>query len=145
MCICIYVLGPLSEAHGLTVPRICGSVTGDLEAGFVVIVVEALGDDFVTFSTEVRNTVTLHRSGVSAVFTDRYDFDTGLGDFNYHIEVNVGLIVAPAGIKDIIDFDGVGLGNLFQVVLGGDDDIEAVVVMVAVDITFAVDLVDGEG
>jgi len=129
----------------LTVPRICGSVTGDLEAGFVVIVVEALGDDLVTFVVDIGNTVTLHRSGVSAVFTDRDDFDTGLGYFYDHIEVNIGLVVAPAGIKDIIDFDGVGLGNLFQVVLGGDDHIEAVVLMVAVDISLTVDLVDGEG
>ena len=129
----------------MTVPRICGSVTGDLEGGFVVIVVEALGDDLVTFSTEVRNTVTLHRSGVSAVFADGDDFDTGLGDFNYHIEVNVGLVVTPTGIKDIIDFDGVGLGNFLQVVFGGNDHIEAVVFVAAVDITFAVDFVDGEG
>ena len=145
MCICIYVLGPLSEVHGLTVPRICGSVTGDLEAGFVVIVVESFGDHLVTFVVEVRNTVTLHRSGVSAVFTDGDDFDTGLGDFNYHIEVNVGLIVTPAGIKDIIDFDGVGLGNFLEVILGGDDDVEAVVFVAAVDITLTVDFVDGEG
>ena len=129
----------------MTVPRICGSVTGDLEAGFVVIVVESFGDDLGAFGVEVRNTVTLHRSGVSAVFADGDDFDTGLGDFNYHIEVNVGLVVAPAGIKDIIDFDGVGLGNFLQVVFGGDDDIEAVVFVAAVDITFAVDFVDGEG
>jgi len=129
----------------LTVPRICGSVTGDLEAGFVVIVVEALGDDFVTFSTEVRNAVTLHRTGVSAVFTNCNNLDTGFGDFYDHIEVNVGLVVTPAGIKDIIDFDGVQLGNLFQVVFGGDDHIEAVVFVAAVDITFAVDFVDGEG
>ena len=129
----------------MSVPRICGSVTGDLEGGFVVIVVEAFGDDFVTFIVEVRNTVTLHRSGVSAVFADGDDFDTGLGDFYDHIEVNIGLVVTPAGIKDIIDFDGVGLGNLFQVVFGGDDDIEAVVFVAAVDITFAVDFVDGEG
>ena len=129
----------------MSVPRICGSVTGDLEAGFVVIVVEAFGDDFVTFVVEVRNTVTLHRTGVSAVFTNRDDFDTGFGDFYDHIEVNVGLVVAPAGIKDIIDFDGVGLGNFLQVVFGGDDDIEAVVFVAAVDITFAVDFVDGEG
>ena len=129
----------------MTVPRISGSITGDLEAGFVVIVVEALGDDFVTFSTEVRNTVTLHRTGVSAVFTDGDYFDTGFGDINYHIEVNVGLVVAPAGIKDIIDFDGVGLGNFLEVIFGGDDHIEAVVFVAAVDITFAVDFVDGEG
>jgi len=129
----------------LTVPRISGSITGDLEAGFVVIVVESFGDDLGAFGVEVRNTVTLHRSGVSAVFADGDDFDTGLGDFNYHIEVNVGLVVAPAGIKDIIDFDGVGLGNFLQVVFGGDDDIEAVVFVAAVDITFAVDFVDGEG
>jgi hypothetical protein len=129
----------------LTVPRICGSVTGDLEAGFVVIVVEALGDDLVTFSTEVRNTVTLHRSGVSAVFTNGDDFDTGLGDFYDHIEVNVGLVITPAGIKDIIDFDGVGLGNFLEVIFGGDDDIEAVVFVAAVDITLTVDFVDGEG
>jgi len=129
----------------LSVPRICGSVTGDLEGGFVVIVVEAFGDDFVTFIVEVRNTVTLHRTGVSAVFTDGDDFDTGLGDFYDHIEVNIGLVVTPAGIKDIIDFDGVGLGNLFQVVFGGYDDIEAVVFVAAVDITLTVDFVDGEG
>ena len=141
----VYVLGPLSEVHGLTIPRICGSVTGDLEGWFVVIVVKALGDDLVTFGTDVRNTVTLHRSGVSAVFADRDDFDTGLGDFNYHIEVNVGLIITPAGIKDIIDFYGVGLGNFFQIVLGGDDDVEAVVFVAAVDVTLTVDLVDGEG
>jgi len=142
---CVYVLGPLSEVHGLTIPRICGSVTGDLEAGFVVIVVKAFGDDLVTFGTDVRNTVTLHRTSVSAVFADRDDFDTGLGDFNYHIEVNVGLIITPAGIKDIIDFDGVQLGNFLQVVFGGDDDIEAVVFVAAVDITLTVDFVDGEG
>ena len=141
----VYVLGPLSEVHGLSVPRICGSVTGDLEAGFVVIVVESFGDHLVTFSTEVRNTVTLHRSGVSAVFTNGNNLDTGFGDFYDHIEVNVGLIVTPAGIKDIIDFDGVGLGNLFQVIFGGDDDIEAVVFVAAVDITLTVDFVDGEG
>ena len=129
----------------MTVPRISGSITGDLEAGFVVIVVESFGDDLGAFGVEVRNTVTLHRSGVSAVFADGDDFDTGLGDFNYHIEVNVGLVVAPAGIKDIIDFDGVGLGNFLQVVFGGDDDIEAVVFVAAVDITLTVDFVDGEG
>jgi len=129
----------------LTVPRICGSITGDFEAGFVVIVVEAFGDDLVTFGVEVRNTVTLHRTSVSAVFTNGNNLDTGFGNFYDHIEVNVGLIVAPAGIKDIIDFDGVGLGNFLQVVFGGDDDIEAVVFVAAVDITFAVDFVDGEG
>jgi len=129
----------------LTVPRISGSVTGDLEAGFVVIVVEALGDDLVTFSTEVRNTVTLHRSGVSAVFTNGNNLDTGFGDINYHIEVNVGLVIAPAGIKDIIDFDGVGLGNFLQIIFGGNDHIEAVVFVAAVDITLTVDFVDGEG
>jgi len=129
----------------LSVPRICGSITGDLEAGFVVIVVEAFGDDFVTFVVEVRNTVTLHRTGVSAVFTNRDDFDTGFGDFYDHIEVNVGLVVAPAGIKDIIDFDGVRLGNLLKVIFGGDDDVESVVFVAAVDVTLTVDFVDGEG
>jgi len=129
----------------LTVPRISGSITGDLEAGFVVIVVEAFGDDFVTFIVEVRNTVTLHRTGVSAVFTNCNNLDTGFGDINYHIEVNVGLVVAPAGIKDIIDFDGVQLGNLLKVIFGGDDHIEAVVFVAAVDITLTVDFVDGEG
>jgi hypothetical protein len=128
----------------LSVPRICGSVTGDLEGGFVVIVVEAFGDDFVTFIVEVRNTVTLHRTGVSTIFTDRDNLDTGFGNFYDHIEVNVGLIVTPAGIKDIIDFDGVGLGNLLKVIFGGDDDVEAVVFVAAVDVTLTVDFVDGE-
>jgi len=129
----------------LTVPRICGSITGDFEAGFVVIVVEAFGDDLVTFGVEVRNTVTLHRTSVSAVFTNGNNLDTGFGDFYDHIEVNIGLVVAPAGIKDIIDFDGVGLGNLFQVIFGGYDHIETVVFVAAVDITLTVDFVDGEG
>ena len=129
----------------MTVPRISGSVTGDFEAGFVVIVVEAFGDDLVTFGVEVRNTVTLHRTSVSAVFTNGNNLDTGFGDFYDHIEVNIGLVVAPAGIKDIIDFDGVGLGNLFQVIFGGYDHIETVVFVAAVDITLTVDFVDGEG
>ena len=130
----------------MTVPRISGSVTGDLEAGFVVIVVEALGDDLVTFSTEVRNTVTLHRSGVSAVFTNGNNLDTGFGDINYHIEVNVGLVITPAGIKDIIHFDGVGLGYNGQVVLGGDNRSKAVLFSLTVDVTsFAGDFIDQEG
>lgn len=129
----------------MTVPRICGSVTGDLEGGFIVIVVEALGDDLVTFDTEVRNAVTLHRTSVSTIFSDGDDFDTGFGNFYDHIEVNVGLVVAPAGIKDIIDFDGVGLGNFLKVIFGGDDDVEAVVFVAAVDVTLTVDFVDGEG
>lgn len=145
MYICVYVLGPFGEVHGLTVPRIGVSVTGDLEAGFIINNIDAFGDHLGAFVIEVRHTVTLHRTGVSAVFADGDDFDTGLGDFDDHIEVDIGLVITPAGIKDIIDFDGVGLGNFLQVVLGGDDHIEAVVVMVAVDITFAVDLIDGEG
>ena len=144
--LCVYVLGPLSEVHGLTVPRICGSITGDFEAGFVVIVVEAFGDDLVTFGVEVRNTVTLHRTGVSAVFTDGDDFDTGLGDFYDHIEVNIGLVVTPAGIKDIIHFDGVRLGYNGQVVLGGDNRSKAVLFSLTVDVTsFAGDFIDQEG
>ena len=145
MCICIYVLGPFGEVHGLTVPRIGVSVTGDLEAGFIINNIDAFGDDLGAFVIEVRHTVTLHRTGVSAVFADGYDFDTGFENFNYHIEVNVGLVVAPAGIKDIIDFDGVQLGNFLQVIFGGDDDVEAVVFVAAVDITLTVDFVDGEG
>ena len=129
----------------MSVPRICGCVTGNLEAGFVVIVVKAFSDDLVIFGTDVRNTVTLHRTGVSAVFTNGNNLDTGFGDFYDHIEVNVGLIITPAGIKDIIDFDGVQLGNFLQVIFGGDDDVEAVVFVAAVDVTLTVDLVDGEG
>jgi hypothetical protein len=128
----------------LTVPRISGSVTGDFEAGFVVIVVEAFGDDFVTFVVEVRNTVTLHRTGVSAVFADGDYFDTVRKHIDDLVEVNVGLVVAPAGIKDIIDFDGVQLGNFLEVIFGGDDDVEAVVIVMAVDGTVAFDLIDGE-
>lgn len=66
-------------------------------------------------------------------------------DINYHVEVNIGLIITPAGIKDIIDFDGVQLGNLFEVIFGGDDDVIAVGIVMAVDCTVAFDLVDGEG
>jgi len=128
----------------LAVPRISGSITGDLEAGFVVIEVESLGDDFVTFGTEVRNTVTLHRTGVSAVFADGDYFDTVRKHFDDLVEVNIGLVVTPAGIKDIIDFDGVQLGNFLEVIFGGDDDVESVVIVMAVDGTVAFDFVDGE-
>lgn len=128
----------------MAVPRISGSITGDLEAGFVVIEVESLGDDFVTFGTEVRNTVTLHRTGVSAVFADGDYFDTVRKHFDDLVEVNIGLVVTPAGIKDIIDFDGVQLGNFLEVIFGGDDDVESVVIVMAVDGTVAFDFVDGE-
>lgn len=66
-------------------------------------------------------------------------------DINYHVEVNVGLVVAPAGIKYIIYFDGVGLGNLLKVIFSGDDDVVAVVIVMAVDGTVALYLIDGEG
>ena len=87
----------------------------------------------------------MHWSGVSAVFTDGDNLDTGFEYFNNHIEVNVGLVVAPAGIKDIIDFDGVGLGNLLEIIFGGYNNVIAVGIVMAVDVTVALDLVDGEG
>ena len=142
---CVYILGPLGEGHGTIVIGICGCVTSDLEAGFVVDDVDALSHDFGSFGVDIGNTSTLHWTSVSTVFTNGDDFDTGFENFNDHIEVNVGLIITPAGIKDIIDFDGVGLGNLLKVIFGGDDHVEAVVFMVAVDIALTVDLVDGEG
>ena len=79
------------------------------------------------------------------MFTDGDNFDTGFEHFDNHIEVNIGLVITPAGIKDIIDFDGVGLGNFLKVIFGGDNHVEAVVVVVTVDITLTVDFVDGEG
>lgn len=145
LCVYVYILGPLSEAHGSVVIGICGCVTSDLEAGFVVKDIDALSHDLGSFVIDVRNTGSLHRASVSTVFTDGDNFDTGLEHFDDHIEVDIGLVITPAGIKDIIDFDGVGLGNFLKVIFGGDNHIEAVVVMVTVDITLAVDLVDGEG
>lgn len=87
----------------------------------------------------------MHRAGVSAVLADGDDFDTGLEHFDDHIEVDIGLIVTPTGIKDIINFDGVGLGNLLKVIFGGDNSVEAVVRTMAVDITLTVNLINGEG
>ena len=87
----------------------------------------------------------MHWSGVSAVFTNGDNLDTGFEYFNNHIEVNVGLVVAPAGIKDIIDFDGVELGNLLKIIFGGYNNVIAVGIVMAVDGTVALDLVDGEG
>lgn len=66
-------------------------------------------------------------------------------DINYHVEVDVGLVITPAGIKYIIDFDGVGLGNLLKVIFSGDDDVVAVVIMMTIDGTVALYLIDGEG
>ena len=87
----------------------------------------------------------MHWSGVSAVFTNGDNLDTGFEYFNNHIEVNVGLVVSPAGIKDIIDFDGVGLGNLLKIIFGGYNNVITVGIVMAVDVTVALDLVDGEG
>lgn len=145
LCVYVYILGPLSEGHGSIVIGICGCVTSDLEAGFVINHIDAFGHDFGSFVIDIGNTGSLHWSSVSTIFTDGDDFDTGFKHFNDHVEVNVGLVITPAGIKDIIDFDGVGLGNLLKVIFGGDDHIEAVVVVVAVDVALTVDLVDGEG
>jgi hypothetical protein len=121
------------------------SVACHLEAGFVINNIDAFGEDFVTTVIEVRHTSTLHSTSVSAVFTNGYNLDTGFEYFYNHIEVNVGLVITPTGIKDIINFDGVGLYNLLKIVLDGYNGEEAVVLTVAVDVTFAVDLVDGEG
>ena len=79
------------------------------------------------------------------MFTDGDNLDTGFEHFNDHIEVDIGLVITPAGIKDIIDFDGVRLRHLLKIIFGGDNHVEAVVVVVTVDITLTVDLVDGEG
>ena len=129
----------------MVIVGICGCVTSDLEAGFIIKDIDALGHDLGSFVIDVGNTGSLHRSGVSTIFTDGDNLDTGLKHFNDHVEVNVGLVITPAGIKDIIDFDGVGLRHLLKVIFGGYDNIEAVVIVVTVDVTLAVDFVDGEG
>ena len=139
------VLGPLSEWHGFIVIRICGCVASNLEGGFVVVDVNAFGHDFGTFGTEVRNTSTLHWTGVSSIFANGDNFDTGFEYFNNHIEVDVGLVVSPTGIKDIIHFDGVGLDNLFEVIFDSDDSGKAVLFTMAVDMSIAFDFVDCEG
>ena len=145
LCVYVYILGPLSEGHGSVVIGICGCVASNLEAGFIVKDIDALSHDLGSFVIDVRNTGTLHRSSVSTVFTDGDNFDTGLEHFDDHIKVDIGLVIAPAGIKDIINFDGVGLDNLLKVIFGGDDHVETVVIVVTVDITFTIDFVDGEG
>ena len=66
-------------------------------------------------------------------------------DINYHVEVNVGLVISPAGIKDIVYFDGVGLGNLLKVIFDSDDSGKAVLFTMAVDMTAALYFIDGEG
>lgn len=66
-------------------------------------------------------------------------------DINYHVEVYVGLIVTPAGIKYIVYFDGVQLGYILKVIFSGDDDVVAVVIVMTIDGTVALYLIDGEG
>ena len=128
----------------MTSPRICGCVACNLEADVVIVNLDAFGEDFITAVIEVRHTVTLHSTSVSAVFTQLNYLDTVRKHFDDLVEVNVGLVVAPAGIKDIIDFDGAPLGNFLKVIFGGDDHIEAVGIVMAVDGTVAFDLIDGE-
>lgn len=145
LCVYVYILGPLSEAHRSVVIGICGCVASDLEAGFVIKHIDAFSHDLGSFVIDVGNTGSLHRASVSTVFTDGDNFDTGLEHFDDHIEVDIGLVITPAGIKDIIDFDGVRLRHLLKIIFGGDNHVEAVVVVVTVDITLTVDFVDGEG
>ena len=87
----------------------------------------------------------MHWTSVSAVFTNGDDFDTGFENVYNHIEVNIGLVVAPAGIKDIIDFDGVQLGNFLEIIFGGYNNVIAVGIVMAIDVTVALDLIDCEG
>ena len=130
----------------MTSPRICGCVACNLEADVVIVNLDAFGEDFITAVIEVRHTVTLHSTSVSAVFTQLNYLDTVRKHFDDLVEVNVGLVVAPAGIKDIIDFDGVSLGYNSQVVLGGNNRSKAVLFSLTVDVTsFAGDFIDQEG
>jgi len=130
----------------LTSPRICGCVACNLEADVVIVNLDAFGEDFITAVIEVRHTVTLHSTSVSAVFTQLNYLDTVRKHINDLVEVNVGLVVTPAGIKDIIDFDGVSLGYNGQVVLGGNNRSKAVLFSLTVDVTsFAGDFIDQEG
>lgn len=87
----------------------------------------------------------MHWTGVSSIFTNGDNLDTGFEYFNNHIEVNVGLVISPTGIKDIIHFDGVGLNNLLEVIFDSDDSGKAVLFTMAVDMAIALDLIDGEG
>ena len=130
----------------MTSPRICGCVACNLEADVVIVNLDAFGEDFITAVIEVRHTVTLHRASVSAVFTNLDYFDTVRKHINDLVEVNVGLVITPAGIKDIIHFDGVSLGYNGQVLLGGDNRSKAVLFSLTVDVTsFAGDFIDQEG
>jgi hypothetical protein len=130
----------------LTFPRICGCVACNLEADVVIVYLDAFGEDFLTTVIEVRHTVTLHSTSVSTVFTQLNYLNTVRKHFNDLVEVNVGLVVTPAGIKDIIDFDGVGLGNHGEVVFGGDNRSKAVFFSLAVDVAgLAGDFIDQEG
>jgi len=130
----------------LTSPRICGCVACNLEADVVIVNLDAFGEDFITAVIEVRHTVTLHSTSVSAVFTQLNYLDTVRKHINDLVEVNVGLVITPAGIKDIIDFDGVSLGYNSQVVLGGNNRSKAVLFSLTVDVTsFAGDFIDQEG
>ena len=140
------VLGPFGEAHGFTFPRICVCVASHLEADVVTVYLDAFGEDFITAVIEVRCTGSLHRTSVSAVFTELNDLN-GIGLYvNDLIEVNIGLVITPAGIKDIIEFDGVGLGYSGKILLGGNNGGVSVLFSLTIDMTsLAVDLVDGEG
>jgi len=140
------VLGPFGEAHGFTFPRICGCVASYLEADVVTVYLDAFGEDFITAVIDVRCTGSLHRAGVIAVFTELNDLD-GIGlNINYLVEVNIGLVITPAGIKDIIEFDGVGLGYCGEIILGSDDSGVPILFSLAIDITvLARDLINQEG
>ena len=140
------LLGPLSEAHGFTFPRICVCVASYLEADVVTVYLDALGEDFITAVIEVRRAGSLHRTSVSAVFTELNDLN-GIGLYvDDLIEVNIGLVITPAGIKDIIDLDGVGLRYSGKIILGGYDSGVAVLFSLAIDMTsLAGDFINQEG
>ena len=139
-------LGPFGEAHRFTLPRICVCVASYLEADVVTIYLDALGEDFITAVIEVRRAGSLHRTSVSAVFTE-LNYLNGIGLYvDDLVEVNIGLVITPAGIKDIIDLDGVGLRYSGKIILGGDDSGVTILFSLTIDMaSLAGDFINQEG
>ncbi len=98
----VYVLGPLGEVVGLTIPLVSPAVTGHLETDTAITVVNhALGVDFVTLHTSIRHTLTLHWTGVVTGLTDTNEVDGLVFDIDHLVVINIGLVIAPATHIDI--------------------------------------------
>ena len=136
---------PFTKEHRFTVPRICITPNG-FKSGCIIITIDTnLFGLCIGCIVIIGYNFTVHRTGIITITANFNYIGAGFGNFGNFIKSYISLFISTGANEDIIDFDGVQLGNFLKVIFGGNDHIEAVVFVAAVDITLTVDFVDGEG